>query len=502
MRTKSLKINVIISLLGEIFSIVSGLILPKLMISLFGSAANGLVSSIGHFLGFSIIIHSGLGSASRAVLFKPLADKDTQAVSSIMSATKSYMRKVSLMVGGYVLLVALIYPFIVLNEYDWGYVFSLVLIIGSATFADNFFGMKAIILLQADQKYYVHNLSVLITNVVTFCVSVLLIWLNCSLITIKIAATLCSFLNPIILNLYVKKHYDLDWHAEGNNAGIKQRWDAFAQQMAVIVNANIDLVLLTLFVTLEEVSVYTVHLMIISNIRRLVQSFFSGTCATLGDMIARNQTEHLRRSFFFLEWAMLVASSFMLSITAIMIVPFIKIYTSGADYNYIMPVFAFVMSASGMIECLKNPYSALVDGAGRFKETRNIAIAEIIVNIVVSLLCVLFMGMIGVIVGTIVAALMKTFAFAIYSYRQILGVPLKHFFINYFLYVAVFLIIVFTASLVQLPEDLNYFSWAGWACLAAVYSGAILLLVSFINNRKELAFLKEKMFQRNLFKKQ
>lgn len=501
MRTKSLKMNVIIGLLGEIFSIVSGLILPKLMVSVFGSADNGLVSSIGHFLGFSLILHSGLGSASRAVLFKPIADKDMQSISSIMSATKSYTQKVSLMVGGYVMLVALIYPFIVLDEYNWGYVFSLVLVIGSATFADNFFGMKAIILLQADQKYYIHHLSVLITNVVTFGVSVLLIWLDCSLITVKVGATVCSFLNPIMLNLYVKKHYDLDWHAEGNNAGIKQRWDAFAQQMSTIVNANIDLVLLTLFVTLEEVSVYTVHLMIISNIKRLVQSFFSGTCATLGDMIAKNQVEHLRKSFFFIEWAMLVASAFMLSVTAIMIVPFIKIYMYGADIDYVMPTFAFVMSMSGMIECLKNPYSALVDGAGRFKETRNIAIAEIVVNVVASLLCVLFMGMVGVIVGTIIAAFMKTFAFAIYSYRKILDVPLKHFFINYFLYVAVFLIIVYTASLVQLPNDLNYFSWAGWACLASAYSGAILLLVSFINNRKELAFLKEKLFQRSLFKK-
>ena len=53
---KALKYNTLSTLLLEIVTLISGLIMPRLILSHFGSTSNGLVGSITQFLGFSTIV--------------------------------------------------------------------------------------------------------------------------------------------------------------------------------------------------------------------------------------------------------------------------------------------------------------------------------------------------------------------------------------------------------------------------------------------------------------
>jgi hypothetical protein len=141
-RSKALKLNMIASLLSEFVTLVSGLILPRLTLLYFGSSNNGLVSSISQFLGFSAILRAGIGGATRAALYRPLAEKDYRNLNGIMSATNRHMQKVGIIIGSSIIVFSLVYPFFVSNEYDWFYAFSMVLIIGFGAFIDNFFGIK------------------------------------------------------------------------------------------------------------------------------------------------------------------------------------------------------------------------------------------------------------------------------------------------------------------------------------------------------------------------
>ena len=501
MRARALKFNVIAGLLSEFFTLISGLILPRLILTTFGSASNGLVSSIGQFLGFSIILRSGLGAVSRAALYKPIAEKNIEQISSVMVATQSYMRKVAMMIAGYILSLAVLYPLIVKGEFEWGFVFTMVLVLGSTTFADNFFGIKAIILLQADQKYYIHTLSSLVSSIISFLISVLLIKLNCSLLVVKCGATVGILFNPIILNIYVRKNYNINWKAEKNNLAIKQRWSAFAQQMATIINDNVDLVLLTFFVALKEVSVYTVYFMIVNNIYKIVNSFTTGINSTFGDMIAKKETDNLRKTFSFFEWGLFAMCAVVFAVTAIMIVPFIRIYThSVEDVNYIRPLFAFAMTVAAMLKCMKTPYQTIAEAAGRFKETRNSAIIEIIVNLVVSIMCLYFFGIIGVIIGTICASLYRITDLIFFSYKNILKIPIFYVLRTFLLYILVFLVVVVVAYFIKMPVASNYLTWALWACVFLVGAVLIVVGVSVVNNRRQLAYLMDRIKRKRIKK--
>ena len=68
--------NTIFSILLQLVTIISGFIIPRLLLSTFGSEVNGLVSSINQFLNYITLIEGGLTGVITASLYKPLLNKD------------------------------------------------------------------------------------------------------------------------------------------------------------------------------------------------------------------------------------------------------------------------------------------------------------------------------------------------------------------------------------------------------------------------------------------
>lgn len=494
---KALRYNTLSTLLLEIVTLVSGLIMPRLILAYFGSSSNGLVSSITQFLGFSTILRAGIGGAIRAALYRPIADGNNDEISSIMSATDRHMKKISAIIAGSILVFSFIYPFFVLEEYNWFYAFSMVLIIGSGTLVENLFGIKCQIILQADQKYYIPTLISVIGNVFVTLTSALIVVCGGDIHMVKIGAVFAAFIKPLLLNLYVRKKYNINWKAEPNEKAISQRWNAFFQQVATVINENVSLVILTVLEPLASISVYTVHSMIVFNIRAVVNSFTSGANSAFGNLLASENRDELKETFMFIEWQLFAIGCVLYSITAVMLTPFISLYTASiTDANYYNPGFGILMVICAFVGSIKLPYQYLAEGAGKFKETRNGAILEVIVNITVSVLCVLKFGFIGVLIGTLCASIIRTVEYAIFSFKNILNCPVQHLIKHIAIVAATFTACFFVGKLVSFVECTNYLYWVIDAVMVMVSSLVIVFAVSFLFYRKEL-----QMFVSNLIQK-
>lgn len=83
------------SLVAQIVSMISAFILPRLIMSHFGSAYNGITASVTQFLSVVALLRSGVGGATRVALYKALADKDFKQVSATVNATQLFMRKIA-----------------------------------------------------------------------------------------------------------------------------------------------------------------------------------------------------------------------------------------------------------------------------------------------------------------------------------------------------------------------------------------------------------------------
>ena len=489
---KALKFNTMATLLLEIVTLISGLIMPRLILSYFGSTSNGLVSSITQFLGFSTILRAGLGGAIRAALYKPIAENDENEISAIMSATEHHMNKVAVIIAVAIFGFACVYPFFVVGEYSWIYAFTMVLIIGSGTLVENLFGIKCQILLQSDQKYYIATVVSIIGHIVVTLTSAVIIVCGGNMHAVKIGAVVAAFIKPLLLNLYVKRHYKINWKAKPNNKAIAQRWNAFFQQVAAVVNENVPLVILTVLQPLASISVYTVHSMVVFNIRAIVNSFSMGTNSTFGNLLAKGDGEELKKTFFYVEWLIFAVGCLLFSITAVMLTPFVMLYTASiTDVNYNQPMFGILMVIASFIVSIKLPYQYLVEGAGKFKETRNGAIVEVVINVVVSCLCVIKFGLVGVLIGVSCSSTIRMIEYAFFAFKHLLNCSRWHL-VKHLLIVAVtFGLCFFVGKTVSFLPCTTYLEWVINAGFVAISTVIIILIVSLTFYKKEaLMFFK------------
>ena len=140
-RDTLLKINSTTSLLYQVVVLVCGFILPKLIITNYGSAVNGLISSITQFLGIVALLEMGMGAVVPASLYKPLANKDNDEISKIVVSSERFYRKIAAAMLVYILILTVTYPFIV-DGFSFLYTAFLMVIIASSTFAQYYFGIS------------------------------------------------------------------------------------------------------------------------------------------------------------------------------------------------------------------------------------------------------------------------------------------------------------------------------------------------------------------------
>ena len=308
--------------------------------------------------------------------------------------------------------------------------------------------------------------------------------------TVKVGAVIAAFIKPLLFNVYVKKHYNINWKMKPDEKAIGQRWNAFFQQVAAVVNENVSLVILTVLQPLASISVYTVHSMIVFNIRAIVNSFCSGTNSTFGSMLASGEEEELRKTFFFVEWLIFAVGCFLYSITAVMLTPFVLLYTASiTDVDYYQPLFGLLMVISSFVFSLKHPYQYLVEGAGKFKETRSGAILEVVINVVASSLFVLKFGFIGVLMGILCSSIIRTVEYALFAFKHLLQVSWLHLAKHFSLLSGTFVVCVIVGRLVCFLECTSYPAWVINSICVAISSAVIVLTVSLVFYRKEIFML-------------
>ena len=95
MDNKTVKYNIAASLGLQLVTIVSGFILPKIILMYFGSSVNGLVASINQFLNYVTLLEGGIGSVIMAILYKPLYEKDSRKISQIVNTSTHVFKLLS-----------------------------------------------------------------------------------------------------------------------------------------------------------------------------------------------------------------------------------------------------------------------------------------------------------------------------------------------------------------------------------------------------------------------
>ena len=494
MRSKKALIDTISSIMYELVFAICGMILPRLILEAFGSSYNGITSSITQFLSYMSLLVAGIGAVSRAALYKPLADKDNTAISAVFNATDRFMKRSALIFLGSLFIMAALYPVFVSYEFDWLFSFALVLILGASTVVQYFFGSTAMMILQADQKMYIVSSIKIATTILNTILAFVLIKLGCGIHLVKLGSAFAFSLNPLIANIYVRRKYKIDKTVAPNLEKIKQRWDAFWQAVAHFVHNNAPVMVLTVFADIKEVSVFTVYNYVVANIRQVLVSFVSSFGAAFGNMLAKEELDLAKKNLRAFEMIIFNLVSVVYTTMGIMILPFVSIYTNGiTDVEYSRPLFALIATIAGAASCFRIPYHCVVEAAGHFKQTRNGAFVEAILNIVISVVLVLKIGLVGVAIGTLVATIFRSVQYSTHVSKHIIKRNNIVFWVHIAITAVIAAVTTVISSLLFTFATPNYLYWAAKSVLVVLTSGALTLITDLVFFKKDTIYMIDKV---------
>lgn len=488
-RNKLLILNTLSSLTGEIVAAVCGFILPKFMLSAYGSGVNGLVSSITQYLGFIALLEMGVGTVVQTAYYKPLSENDSYKVSLIYKDSRNFFSFVGYILIGYVVCVCILFTRVVSNPFDDTYTISLILCIAASLFMQYYFCAPMSLLVNAAQQSFITGIIRICFTILNTATGVFLITFGASIQLVKAAAALLYMFQPIALKFYIDKHFKIIRNAKDPRFKIEQKWNGFAQHCATVVMNNTDIMILSVMTDFRVVSVYTVYYLVLNGMKTLFTAISNGCFAFFGDLYARREMDELNRRFNLFEWILNESVVFAFGITSILIVPFVMNYTRGIeDAQYDQMAFALIFTLSQAVYCIRLPYHIIICSAGHFKQTQTSAIIEMVLNILISFVSVKTLGLIGIAIGTFAAIAYRTIYFLTYLHREIL-------FRGYRYFVRIEILNMIQVAVIWMIKSLldpfmnpyaSVISWVSYAIVISILSFVTIFIICYLFWRKNL----------------
>ncbi len=472
-RLQRAKMNAVSTLMHQLVATLCGMVIPRVMVDTFGSAAYGATTSISQFLAYIVLLEGGIGSVARGALYRPLAECDNEKISSVYYAVRRFFSGIGAAFALYAVILACgFFNIADVETFTWEYTFFLVLAIALGKFSEYMGGITNVTLFYADQRQYVVNMAYIVTNILNTLLIVILAKSGVGILWVKLVSSLVFVLRPFFFTLYVKRHYAIRKTQERTK--LPNKFTGIAQHVAYVVQNNTDVLILTLFANLEIVAVYAVYHLIVFSMRNIATSFVGGMEAVFGDMIAKGEEEKLCRNYRRYKLILTVLTVALFSTAAILIVPFVRLYMAGIrDANYIQPLFACILVLAEALNCLVLPCQYLTIAANRLRESRVGAYGEAAINFTVSLVLVFWNPLLGVAIGTLCAALFKCAYYTVFAGRYILRIKTRRMLRDLLLTLAVLAALAAVGVLLHGVVIPHYAGWALCGVVMVLLTGGI-----------------------------
>ena len=478
----------------QIMTMLVGFFIPRIIIDVYGSEINGLVTSIIQFIAYFNLVEAGISGAAVWALYKPLAEDDNKTLSAIIVTAKNFYNKAGYIFVSLTLGLAIIYPaFIKVYSLSYIEVFLLVLILGVSGALEFFTLAKYRVLLTAAQKTYIISIASVCAIVLNALIIAFLAYLNFNIVIVRFIALLSVFLRSIILSIYVKRYYPfVNYSVKVDNTKLNKHWDAMFLQLLGAVQRGGPIVMATIFTDLKMVSIYAVFNLVIGGINSILSIFISGLAASFGDVIARNEKETLKKAYNEFELSYYMLITVVYAVSFILIMPFIRIYTKDiADINYDLPILGFFMVLNGLLYNIKTPQGMMVISAGWYKETKIQTTIQATILVVVGSICGYYWGITGILMGAIFSNVYRDIDLAFFIPKYLLNIsPLQT--ILRILFVLILSVLLYLPFYFNPIDIENIFEWCLYAIIMVFYA----IVVTF-----GIAFFLERTTMQNIIKR-
>ncbi len=416
-----IKNNLISSFVYQGVLISLSFLLPRLYLENFGSEVNGVLSTIKQIFAYMCLLEAGVGLATTQALYKRIGEQDFRSASAVLSATHTYYVKTGCIYAAIVLVIAAVYAYVIPTSIDHNVLFLLVLLNAIPSLFSYFVQAKYRILMEVDGRKYVINNSETVLQLASNVGKILVLLLTDSLILIQLVYCIIALLQLGYLFFYARRRYAwLDLKAKPDFEAIAQKNSVLLHQVSGMVFNNTDVLLISFLCDFKAVSIYAIYNIFFSQVQTFITSIVSSFTFALGQMFHTDRVK-FDRLYPAYETLYIMATFIIYTLMAVFLLPLIQIYTSGindAEYTNVFLLLLFVimnLTANG-----KLPSNGVIEYAGAFEKTRTHAVWEMIINLTVSVVAIVYMGICGAILGTIAALLYRSIVTVYYANKKIL----------------------------------------------------------------------------------
>jgi len=406
-KTKVYK-NVITGFGGQCIILVLGIIVPRILLTNYGSDTNGLLSTITQIFTYMALLEAGVGQAARNLLYKPIAENDKDGFSYIVSIARRYFRKLSVVYAGGVILLSICAPFVLKSSIDKMTICLVVLFQGLAGVVNFYFVETQTIILTADGHGYVNNVVNVINQIASYSAKIVMALLGLNIIVLQFTYFIITVCKGIFYKKYFKDNYPwIDYDKAPSHAKLKDRNSYIVAELAWTLFSSTDMIVLSTFVSTQMSSVYSIYNMVFTSINLLLNAVYSSLIYILGKTYHEGLDKYVKVHDAFMS-VFVGAITILMSVSYFLIIPFVKLYTAGvSDVEYIYPLLPVMFCLVQLISWSRYITGNLTAIAGYAKQTGRISLVEAGINVVLSIVLVQRFGIVGVLFATVVALPVK-----------------------------------------------------------------------------------------------
>ena len=408
-RTRNSVRNLATAIVGQGIGFVISFIARIFFIRTLGREYLGLNGLFTNILTILSLAELGVGEAITFSLYKPLAENNTKKCSMLMQLYK----KVYTVIGVTILFIGLcltpFLPLIIKDMPDIPYISLIYALFVVNTAVSYFFSYKRNLII-ADQKRYIVTFYRYVAHAVfTFLEIVYLILFKnyIGYLLIMIAATLADNLmvsrkaNKMYKFLDSEEKIPLD--KESKDSIIKNTRAMMMHKVGGVVVNSTDNILLSMFVSLDSVGLYSNYFFITNAINSVTTHVFNSVTASVGNLFATSDSKNAYRIFkeiYFLDYLMY---SFIAVSLMCLFNPFIELWV-GKEFLFGFDIVCIIV-VNFYIAGMRKSVLTFREASGLFYKDRWKSVFEAIINLGTSIVLAINFGTFGVFLGTFISSM-------------------------------------------------------------------------------------------------
>lgn len=455
-RIKNSFYNVCTSLLEYFLKMILVFIARTIFIKKLGTEFLGLDGLYTNILSILNVTELGLSGAIIFGLYKPLLEKDIRKINILMNIYKKcyfYIGCVITIIG---LAIMPFLPKIINSTFDFGNVYFLFFLYLLQTLSTYWVLAYKEGILIADQKKYKLVVVSNVILVVKFVLQIISLLIFESFEMYIISGIFTTIIRNLLIAYIADKNYPYikiynkeKLEKEEKEGLLKNVFGMSLYKISSTVMNSTDNIIISIFINLNITGIYSNYLLVVSNVKIIINTLFSSITASVGNLFAegdKNKSEFIFRCINFLNfWIYGFAAICLWELLN----PFIKLWIGEGYLFHKIIVFAIVLNF--ITDGLQQAVILYKDACGLFWKGKIRPVFSAISNIVISIILVQKCGILGVILGSIISRMITTWWFDPYLvYHNAFEMsPEKY----YFRYIRSLIIIIASAILIDLLTE-------------------------------------------------